>query len=317
MNAPAPFPRHVAVLGAGAVGCYFGGMLARAGARVTLIGRPAHVEAIARDGLVVVRDSGETRIRVAATTDDDAVRDADLVLFCVKSTDTEAAARAIAAPLDPAARVVSLQNGVDNGARLAAVLPQPVYAAVVYVGTIMEGPGRVRHVGRGDLVLGVPRAARGRGDASGDLAAIAATFERAGVPCPLSPDVEAALWTKLVINCAFNAVSALGRARYARMAASAGVRTVMEDAVREAIAVARADDVALDEAALMRAVWDVAAAMGQQFSSTAQDVQRGKATEIDALNGYVVRRGAERGVPVPVNRTLHALVKLLEAAPRA
>ncbi|MCL4762829.1 MAG: NAD(P)-binding domain-containing protein, partial [Burkholderiales bacterium] len=91
MNAPAPFPRHVAVLGAGAVGGAVGGVLARAGARVTLIGRPAHVEAIARDGLVVVRDSGETRIRVAATTDDDAVRDADLVLFCVKSTDTEAA----------------------------------------------------------------------------------------------------------------------------------------------------------------------------------------------------------------------------------
>ena len=150
-----------------------------------------------------------------------------------------------------------------------------------------------------------------------DLAAIAAMFERAQVPCPVSADVEAALWTKLVINCAFNAVSALGHARYGRMAASAPAREVMEDAVREAIAVARADGIELHEAPLLEAVWQVAGGMARQYSSTAQDVQRGKATEIDALNGFVVRRGAELGVATPVNRTLHALVKLLEAAPAA
>lgn len=311
------FPSHVAVLGAGAVGCYYGGLLALSGARVTLIGRRGHVEAIARDGLIIVREGGETRVSVAATIDDAAVRDADLVLFCVKSQDTESAARAIAPHLPTDARILALQNGVDNAARLAAVLPQPVHAAVVYVGTIVEGPGRVRHSGGGRLVIGTPREARGRGDAAADLAAIAATFERAGVPCATTDDVEAALWTKLAVNCAFNAVSALGRSRYGRMAASAPVRAVMEDAVREAVAVARADGVALDESALVANVWDVAKAMAGQHSSTAQDVMRGRTTEIDALNGYVVRRGGELGVAVPVNRTLHALVKLLEAAPDA
>ena len=310
----APFPQHVAVLGAGAVGCYFGGLLARAGVRVTLVARQAHVDAIARDGLVIERADGTLRIAVAATTDATAARDADLVLLCVKSPDTESAVRGIAPLLAPHARLLSLQNGVDNAARAAAVIPQPVYAAVVYVGTAMDGPGRVLHAGRGDLVLGVPRAARGRGDAPPDLAAIAAMFERAGVPCPVTEDVEAALWTKLVINCACNAVSALGRARYGRMAALPPVREVMEDAVREAAAVARADGVALDEAVLTGRVWEVARALAQQFSSTAQDVQRGRPTEIDALNGYVVRRGAELGVPAPVNRTLHALVRLLEGA---
>jgi 2-dehydropantoate 2-reductase len=130
------------------------------------------------------------------------------VLFCVKSQDTESAACATA--LSSAADAgVALQNGVD-AARLAT-LPQPIYAAVVYVGTIMQGPGRVRHSGGGRLVIGTPRNAHGRGDAAADLAAVATMFAGAGVPCATTDDVEAALWTKLAINCAFNAVSALGR----------------------------------------------------------------------------------------------------------
>ena len=126
MTGPDAFPRHVAVLGAGAVGCYFGGMLADAGTRVTLIGRQAHVDAIRRHGLAIVRDGGEQRIAVEATTDDAVVADADLVLVCVKSPDTERAARAVAPKLARDARLLSLQNGVDNGARLAGVLAQPV-----------------------------------------------------------------------------------------------------------------------------------------------------------------------------------------------
>ena len=182
----------------------------------------------------------------------------------------------------------------------------------------MEGPGRVRHTGRGDLVIGVPRALAARGDAEGDLHALAAMFEHAGVACPTSPDIEAALWTKLTLNCAFNAISALGNARYGRMAANPLVRSVMEAAVRETVAVARAEGVALDADALVDATWKLAAAMAEQYSSTAQDVQRGKPTEIDALNGLVAQRGAERGIPTPVNLTLHALVKLreMDARPR-
>jgi len=312
--APAPFvPRTVAVLGAGGVGGYFGGMLARAGIDVTLIGRPAHVEAIAREGLRVRHDGGEWGARVRAATDVAAARDADIVLVTVKTPDTTDAARTLVPYLRPAARIVSLQNGVDNATRIAAVLPQPVYAAVVYVGCYMEGPGQVRHTGRGDLVLGVPRALATRGDTGADLRAIAAMFEAAGVRCPVSADIEAALWTKLTINCAFNAVSALGHARYGRMAACPPVRAVMEEAVRETVAVARAEGVALDAGDLIAATWKVAAGMAEQYSSTAQDVQRGKPTEIDALNGLVVERGAAVGIPTPVNRTLHALVKLREA----
>jgi 2-dehydropantoate 2-reductase len=310
-------PRTVAILGAGAVGGYFGAMLARAGIDVTLIGRPAHVEAIARDGLHVLQDEREWSVRVRAAVDAAAARDADVVLVTVKTPDTSEAARTLAPHLRADVRIVSLQNGVDNAARIAAVLPQPVYAAVVYVGCYMEGPGRVRHTGRGDLVIGVPRALATRGDPVGDLRALASMFEQAGVACPTSPDIEAALWTKLTLNCAFNAVSALGHARYGRMAGNPSVRSVMEEAVRETVAVARAEGVALDPDALVAATWTLAAAMAEQYSSTAQDMQRGKPTEIDALNGLVARRGAELGIPTPVNRTLHALVKLrdLERTP--
>jgi 2-dehydropantoate 2-reductase len=310
-----PFvPVSIAVLGAGAVGSYYGAKLARSGIDVTLVARPIHVDAIARDGLRVVEGGAEWRADVRAATDVAAASRADLVLVTVKTPDTTEVASALARSMSPHARIVSLQNGVDNAQRIGTVLANPVYAAVVYVGVQMDGPGRVRHTGRGDLVIGVPRAFAARGDSERDLRAIAAMFEAAGIACPIGADIEAALWTKLTLNCAFNAISALGSSPYGRMAASASVREVMEAVVREAVAVARAAGAALDADGLVAATWKLAASMPDQYSSTAQDMQRGKATEIDALNGLVASRGAELGVDAPVNRTLHALVKLREVA---
>ena len=306
-------PATVAVIGAGAVGSYYGARLARAGLDVTLVARPAHVAAIERDGLCVLENGTEWRARLRASTDSNAAARADLVLVTVKTPDTAVACAPLAGSLSPDARIVSLQNGVDNAERIAAVLGNPVYAAVVYVGVQMAGPGRVRHTGRGDLVIGVPRVLAGRGDTECDLSGIAAIFEKAGIPCPRDPDIEAALWTKLTLNCAFNAVSALGDSPYGRMAESTPIRGVMETVVREAVSVARAAGVAIDADAVVAAMWKLAASMPRQYSSTAQDMQRGKATEIDALNGYVAERGAALGVDAPVNRTLHALVKLREA----
>jgi 2-dehydropantoate 2-reductase len=305
--------QRIAVLGAGAVGCYFGGMLARSGVPVTLIGRKRHTDAIRESGLVIERGGEREVVRVDASDSPEALRDADVVLVCVKSPDSEEAARVIAARAAASTVVASLQNGVDNAERIAAIVPGVVLAAVVYVGTSMEGPGVVRHSGRGDLVLGVPRCCAGRDQARAQAERVSALFERAGVACPVSGDVEAALWTKLTINCAFNAISALGRARYGRMAREPSIRVVMEQAVGESVAVANAAGIPLDERALVNAMWSVADAMGGQYSSTAQDVLRGKPTEIDSLNGYVAARGAALGIDTPVNRTLHALVKLREA----
>jgi 2-dehydropantoate 2-reductase len=144
---------RIAAMGAGAVGCYYGGMLARAGHSVVLIGRAQHVEAIRRDGLLLDTQSFQARVPLEASTEVDAVRDAGLVLFCVKSTDTESAAEAMRPHLAPDALVLTLQNGVDNATSLQAALAQEVAATVVYVATEMAGPGHVKHHGRGELVI--------------------------------------------------------------------------------------------------------------------------------------------------------------------
>ena len=303
--------KKIAVMGGGAVGCYYGGMLARAGSDVTLIGRAQHVDAINRDGLDFEGLQFRERVQMRASTGVAAVAGADLVLFCVKSQATEEAARAIAPHLAPQTIVIGLQNGVDNPARIAQEVRNPVAASVVYVAAYMAGPGHLKHTGRGDLVIG-NMAPAGSGVSATQLEQIASLFANAGVPCKLSDNVEGDLWGKLLINCAYNPVSALCRARYKRLTGRAETRAVMADTVREVLAVATASGVRMPPGDWVEIALKLSDAMPEATSSTAQDLARGKQTEIDYLNGYVARRGAELGVPVPVNRTLHALVKLLE-----
>jgi len=288
-------------MGAGAVGCYYGGMLARAGHAVTLIGRPRHVEAMRRDGLLMETQAFRAHIPLEASTEASAVKGASLVLFCVKSTDTERAAAEIAPHLDRDALVLSLQNGVDNVARLKAVLPQEVSPAVVYVASEMAGPGHVRHHGGGELVVAPTAASDG----------LVTLFGDAGVPVRISDNVAGALWVKLIQNCAYNALSAITQMPYARLVRGEGVEAAMRDVVDECRAVARAEGVTLP-GDIWEAVQRIHRTMPSQLSSTAQDLARGRRTEIDHLNGYVVRKGEALGIATPVNRVLHALVKLLE-----
>jgi len=299
---------RVAVLGAGAVGCYFGGMLARAGHKVTLIGRPVHVEAFRKSGLHFEGLKFDEQVPVEASTEASAVRGARLVLFCVKSTDTEQAAAQIAPHLAADAIVLNLQNGVDNTERIQAKVSQPVIPAVVYAATEMKGPGHLKHHGRGDLVIGSLN-----GNVSAEvLQNLKARFEKASIPVQVSDNVSSELWAKLVANCAYNALSAITQLPYGRMIDGIGVRDVMRDVVEEALAVAKASGVQMPPDVLAR-TYKIAQAMPTQHSSTAQDLARGKPSEIDHLNGYVVRRGEALGIATPANRALHALVKLLEA----
>ena len=302
--------QRIAVMGAGAVGCYFGGMLARVGMRVTLIARRETAEAVARDALFLDSINFQERVAVVASTQPDAARDAELVLFCVKTRDTEEAARALAPHLKPGAIVASLQNGVDNVERIRTAAGIDALPSVVYVAASISAPGRVKHVGPGDLIIG--HATR-----RAECEQVTAAFTRAGVPCRISDNIEGELWTKLVWNCAGNGISALGRVTYGQLVASEEARRLLEATVLEAVAVARAAGIALPgledpQAAIVSALKLLQRDLGQATSSTLQDVLRGRRTEIDSLNGYVVRRGLELGVPTPVNHTLYALVKLLE-----
>jgi 2-dehydropantoate 2-reductase len=303
---------RVAVLGAGAVGCYFGGMLARAGHEVTLIGRPVHVDAFKARGLRFEGLKFDETIPVKASTEASAVRGCRLVLFSVKSTDTDAAAAQIAPFLDAGALVVNLQNGVDNTERIQARVAQPVIPAAVYVATEMAGPGHLKHHGRGDLVIGE----LGGKLPAGTLTLVKRWFEAASVPVAVSDNVAGELWAKLVVNCAYNALSAITQLPYGKMIEGPGIREVMRDVVEETLALAKASGVAMAPDMLAR-TYRIAEAMPTQYSSTAQDLARGKPTEIEHLNGFVMRKGAELGVATPVNRALYALVRLIESKPRA
>ena len=295
-------PLKIAVMGAGAVGCYFGGMLARAGHEVVLIARPQHAEAIQQAGLRMDTKTFDERVRLAASSEPSAVGGAKLVLFCVKSTDTESAGAQMLPYLAPDALVLTLQNGVDNADRLRGVLPKhEVAAAVVYVATEMAGPGHLKHHGRGELVI----------EPSSASDAVAQALIAAGVPTEVSGNVHGALWAKLILNCAYNAVSAITQLPYGKTVEGAGIRDVMRDVVAECLAVAKAEGVAVP-ADVVTAVDKLAASMPSQYASTAQDLARGKRTEIDYLNGLIVRRGEALGVATPANRVLWALVKLME-----
>lgn len=302
-----PLILKVAVMGAGAVGCYYGAMLARAGHDVVLIARPQHVEAIAASGLRLQTARFDEQVRLAASLDASAVQGVDVVLFCVKSTDTESAGALIRPFLKAGALVLCLQNGVDNADRLSAHLPQhDVAAAVVYVATEMVGAGHVKHNGRGELVLAPSTSA------AVNSQALAQALMAAGVPTEISGNVRGALWAKLTLNCAYNAVSAITQLPYGKTVPGVGIQEVTRDLVAECLAVAAAEGVEIP-GDMDAAVRKIAETMQSQYSSTAQDLARGKRTEIDYLNGFIVRRGQALGVATPVNRAMWALVKLLES----
>jgi 2-dehydropantoate 2-reductase len=305
--------KRVAVMGAGAVGSYFGGMLARAGVPVTMIARGAYVEAVRRNRLFLDTVSFQERVAVAASSDPSAVRDANVVLFCVKGQDNEAAARAIAPHLSADAIVVSVQNGVDNVERIRAASGIDALPAVVYIAVAMPEPGHVKHSGRGELVVGE---FAGR-SAGAELhpprtEQIAALFASAKVPCQISTDILADMWLKFITNCGANAVSAIAQCSYGEIARYDASRQLMSRVVAESIAVGRAAGVRMPGADFTEKWLENLAKFGEAFSSTAQDLGRGKRTEIESLNGYIVRRGAELGVPTPSNFALYAMVKLLE-----
>lgn len=291
----------IAVVGAGAVGCYFGALLVRAGHDVTFVGRKPHVDAINARGLLLEMKSQNQHLHATAITDVSTLATPELVLFSVKSADTERTGTALSSRLADDTVVLSLQNGVDNPQRLRTVINGLVIPTVVYVGAEMAGPGHVKHHGRGELVIG----------SSPRSEALAQTLEAASIPITIADDIEKMQWMKLVTNCAYNALSAVANIAYGPMAEVEGANGFVASVVEECIAVARGSGVILPDDMLEQAA-KIPAAMPTQFSSTAQDLARGKPTEIDFLNGFVVRKGVELGLPTPSNFALQVMVKLAE-----
>jgi 2-dehydropantoate 2-reductase len=301
----------IVVVGAGAVGSFFGGLLAKAGESVTLIGRAAHLKAIEKHGLRIDskawgREESIHGFELSETIQ--AVAKAELVLFCVKSTQTAAMAQSMQGLLPANAVVLSMQNGVENPETLQRLLPHArIVPVAVYVALSLAEPGLVRHFGRGELVVG---------PTSPWLEATAERLRKAGIGVTVSNQVMRDLWLKLVVNTAFNAISAVTQKTYGEMFAEPSVQATVQQLTREAVAVAQAEghDIAFEQG--WQAVQAIAESMAGQRSSTAQDLAACKPTEIDFLNGTVARRAEAHGLSVPVTKALWSMVRLMEGRVR-
>lgn len=300
------------ILGAGSLGCAIGGTLAAAGSDVTLIARSReHVDAVNERGLVM-RDAagGERIVKVAAATDAHDLAAADLVIVLVKSFHTQAAIEGYTRALGAETIVLSLQNGLGHEEVLAAAVgPERLLAGKTYVGGVFVAPGVVRAGVQGKLTLiGEPA-----GGTSARVHRVGAEFERAGLKTTVSDNISGVIWDKLLVNTATGALSAITRLSYGPMYATPELEATAVAAVAEAIAVARAKGVTLSIREPADAWRMAGAGLGPDFkASMLQSLEKGSITEIDFINGAVVREGERLGVPTPVNRTLVACVKGIE-----
>jgi 2-dehydropantoate 2-reductase len=298
---------RILVVGAGAVGSFFGAQLQRAGHDVSFLARQSQAEALTREGLTVHSGGRTALVKVHASGDAGAASQSDLVLVCVKSYDTAAAARQLAPHLSDNVTVLTMQNGVSNHEIFGREAQHPALAAVVYVAAQMESSTHLLHNAAGNLLIGAPRAT---GLSPRSLAEL---FTQANIPCATSDFIERDLWHKMIINCAFNGISACTHSTYGSMMQEPLIRELMTAIVREGIAVAGGLDIPLELEKVLVATWKIGDTMHAAYSSTAQDLQRGKQTEIDYLNGHIVEVGRKFGIATPANQAIHALVRLMEA----
>ncbi len=290
----------IVVFGAGSLGSLIGGLLARTH-DVTLVGRADHVHRVREDGLSITGLCAE-HVTPMATTDGRGLH-ADLALVTVKAFDTEAAASTLETGSFDI--VCSLQNGMGNEAVLSQHF-ETVLAGTATYGARRERPGTVACTGLGEVAIGAPdggpsRAATRVGDAFGD----------AGLNMTVETDMPHRLWEKLAINAGINPVTALAEIENGGVL-EAPARALARAATREAARVARVEGVPLPDAAAVSAMEAVAEMTAENTSSMAQDRQRGRQTEIDAINGFVVDRAATHGLAVPTNRTLTGLIRAWE-----
>jgi len=311
---------RVAVIGAGAMGSIFGAALASA-AEVTLIDPWAeHVAAIERNGLKLEGPDGKTRfVPLNAVTDPAAFSGrADLALIFTKSAVTRVAAETARDLLAPGGAALTLQNGLGNAEVVAQVLgPSRTLAGVTAHGGTVLGPGRVRHAGVGETHIArmgsVSPAIEELGTEPVDPETVAALLTRAGISTAVTEDLDGLIWGKLVVNVGINALAALLRVPNGVLAEVSACDSLMAAAVAEAVAVAHARGISPPYENPLEKVRAVCRATAENRASMFQDVAAGRLTEVDVINGAVVREGAAAGVPTPVNRMLTDLIHAVEA----
>lgn len=304
----------IAVMGAGALGCYFGGRLAQSGAKVAFIARGPHLEALQRDGLRIESSLGDAHLpQVHATDSPEDVGPVDLVIFVVKLYDTEAAARAIAPLLGEKTAVVSFQNGIDGWERIGRTVGKDrVIGGTAVIPADIRAPGIVRHNGPfARLVFG-----EFDGRPSDRCKALEAAFSAAGVEAAQVADIEARIWDKFVVLSALSAATTLTRLPLGAVRTDEHARQLFEDAITETAAVGEAMCAALPRGAAKRARTLAMSFPAGMRASMLDDLERGKRLELDHLSGAVVRLGDQAGIPTPTHRIVRAaLYPYVDGAP--
>ncbi|MEI7532437.1 MAG: ketopantoate reductase family protein [Betaproteobacteria bacterium] len=306
-----PFQK-ITVIGAGGIGRYFGGLLANAHPDVTFLVKDIHDptnQTLISEGLHILWREKTTHVSIKLTHQIEDIKYSDLILICVKATHTKDIAKLIQPWISQNAVLVSLQNGLNNLTEIKRYIPNTCFSALIYTAVTVNAPNEVSHLGGGEIFLGGN--ALNESDRSA-LKNLISFFNSAQIDCQEATNINEALWTKLIINCAFNAMSAIVNWNYANLFKSAGASDLIELILQECLLVAKAEGIYLNENAIRKLILGIPESMALQYSSTAQDLQKKRHTEISEINGAIVSKGIALGIPTPVNQTLLTLVNLIE-----
>jgi len=297
----------ILIVGAGAIGGYFGACLCRAGLDVTFLVRRNTYIKIAKDGLSVKSYLGDFMVRPPLIQNVSEIPFADLIILSVKCYDLQEVLEQIAPLVEKGATVLTLQNGVDSEERASAYFKQDcVVAGVVYITSRLAEPGLIEHFRRGTISLG-----ERSGEKSDRATKIHALISQSKIPCRLTHQIMKEKWEKLCWNATFNPLSVILDQPLSLVLKSTDLLGLVREAVREIIMVAAAEGIAL-HSDIAEDTITATVALQDHYTSMYEDYKNGNQTEIEHLNGDIVRRGEKHGVPTPTHKTLYSLIKGLE-----
>jgi len=299
----------IVIVGAGAVGCYYGGLIAASGQDVLLVAKPKRAKILQAEGLKIKWPTHTQDVQVKVTDDYQCIQEASVLFICVKANQSDTLAKQIQTFLAANTLILSMQNGLQNAERLSKYFGRPVDVAMIYAALAMTAENEVSYQGGGKLVLGRPS----NPDLDQkSLQKFTDIFYRANIPVQISANITQDLWCKWIINCAFNALSALGQISYQDLMKQANSQEIIDSIVYECFALAKAENITLDEQAISHQIQQVAINWPLQKSSMAQDLMAKRPTEIAQLNGLAQEKGILYNVPTPFNDALTSLIKKQE-----
>ncbi|MCM8782772.1 MAG: 2-dehydropantoate 2-reductase [Candidatus Omnitrophica bacterium] len=301
----------IVIVGPGAMGCLFAAFLSKVETELWILDKDKErAERINQRGITVEGISGNWQVKVKVTIQPQEIKDPDLVILTVKSYDTHQACVAIRGMVGENTMVLTLQNGLGNIETIGEIIGQErIIAGVTNQGATLLELGHIRHAGKGETVIG-----KIDGRIPVELRHIRELFNHAGLPTRICRDIKSLLWSKLIINVGINALTAITRLNNGKIIEFEGTRRILREAVSEAIRIAKRKRIKLIYDDPLAKVEAVCEATSGNISSMLQDILKNKRTEIDAINGVIVRLGQELGIPAPVNSVLLDLVKTIEAS---